>query len=135
MFYILDFSFLQSSFLVSSSDGGSGGRGSVTCLVSSGQGVWAAVQGSPLIRLFHAVTHECLCEASVSAPVSKMLAGMTRMEQKRKSHRNARTAGFFFVILMRKQRHFVAPRSGGCQVTQAVEGKRIYRTQFPTFCI
>ena len=49
-------------------------------MVSGGQGVWLAVQGSPVVRLYHAVTHECLCEASVGAPVTKMLAGAYKFE-------------------------------------------------------
>lgn len=47
----------------------------VTCMVSYGQGVWLALQGSALVRLYHAQTWESLVEVDVAPAVHKMLAG------------------------------------------------------------
>ncbi|XP_010902137.2 rho guanine nucleotide exchange factor 17 [Esox lucius] len=47
----------------------------VTSLVSYGQGVWLALQGSAQIRLYHAQTWESLTEVDVAPAVHKMLAG------------------------------------------------------------
>ncbi|CAL8351211.1 unnamed protein product [Lota lota] len=47
----------------------------VTCMVAYGQGVWLALQGSALVRLYHAQTWESLTEVDVAPAVHKMLAG------------------------------------------------------------
>ncbi|XP_018013891.1 rho guanine nucleotide exchange factor 17 [Hyalella azteca] len=63
---------LEHSFTVA---GGEGTKcGGVTCMVSAGQGVWLSSHGSSIVRLYHATSHECLCEANVSPAVTKMLA-------------------------------------------------------------
>uniref|UniRef100_A0A3B3QTR2 Rho guanine nucleotide exchange factor 17 n=1 Tax=Paramormyrops kingsleyae TaxID=1676925 RepID=A0A3B3QTR2_9TELE len=46
----------------------------VTSMVSYGQGVWIALQGSAQVRLYHAPTCECLTEVDVAPAVHKMLA-------------------------------------------------------------
>ncbi|KAJ6664861.1 hypothetical protein lerEdw1_005833 [Lerista edwardsae] len=48
---------------------------SVTCMVSSGLGVWVTLQGSAQVRLFHPASYEQLAEVDVTPPVHKMLAG------------------------------------------------------------
>jgi len=45
----------------------------VTCMAFSGLGVWIAIQGSPVVRLFHSISYELLLEVNVSSSVSKML--------------------------------------------------------------
>ncbi|XP_066963606.1 rho guanine nucleotide exchange factor 17-like [Macrobrachium rosenbergii] len=69
---VLNTSLLQveHSFVV----GGENGRG-VSCMVSAGHGVWISVHNSAAVRLYHAVTYECLCEVNVAPAVTKMLAG------------------------------------------------------------
>ncbi|XP_067101745.1 rho guanine nucleotide exchange factor 17-like [Osmerus mordax] len=47
----------------------------VICMVSYGQGVWLALQGSAQVRLYHAQTWESLVEVDVAPAVHKMLAG------------------------------------------------------------
>ncbi|XP_063061433.1 rho guanine nucleotide exchange factor 17-like [Engraulis encrasicolus] len=47
----------------------------VTSMVSYGQGVWMALQGSAQVRLYHAATYESLTEVDVAPAVHKMLAG------------------------------------------------------------
>lgn len=47
----------------------------VTCMVVYGQGVWLALQGSALVRLYHAQSWESLTEVDVAPAVHKMLAG------------------------------------------------------------
>uniref|UniRef100_A0AAR2KVH3 Rho guanine nucleotide exchange factor 17 n=1 Tax=Pygocentrus nattereri TaxID=42514 RepID=A0AAR2KVH3_PYGNA len=47
----------------------------VTCMVSYGQGVWVALQGSAQVRLYHSTTYESLTEVDVAPAVHKMLAG------------------------------------------------------------
>ncbi|NXI52535.1 ARHGH factor, partial [Chloroceryle aenea] len=54
--------------------GQDGGR-SVTCMVSTGTGVWVALQSSAQVRLYHATSYEQLAEADITPPVHKMLAG------------------------------------------------------------
>lgn len=44
-------------------------------IVSSGLGVWVSTQSSPIIRLYHALTYECLLDVNVAPAVSKILAG------------------------------------------------------------
>jgi hypothetical protein len=44
-------------------------------LCSSGLGVWLALSASPLIKLYHALTLECLLEINVCPLVTKTLAG------------------------------------------------------------
>ncbi|KFU84833.1 Rho guanine nucleotide exchange factor 17, partial [Chaetura pelagica] len=48
---------------------------SVTCMVSTGTGVWVALQSSAQVRLYHASSYEQLAEADITPPVHKMLAG------------------------------------------------------------
>jgi hypothetical protein len=45
-------------------------------IVSSGLGVWVSTQSSPIIRLYHASTYECLLDVNVAPAVSKILSGM-----------------------------------------------------------
>ncbi|KAE8295393.1 Rho guanine nucleotide exchange factor 17 [Larimichthys crocea] len=47
----------------------------VTCMVAYGKGVWLALQGSALVRLYHAQSWESLTEVDVAPAVHKMLAG------------------------------------------------------------
>ncbi|KAI4878532.1 hypothetical protein NFI96_026766 [Prochilodus magdalenae] len=47
----------------------------VTCMVSYGQGVWVALQGSAQVRLYHSTTYESITEVDVAPAVHKMLAG------------------------------------------------------------
>ncbi|XP_062861168.1 rho guanine nucleotide exchange factor 17-like [Trichomycterus rosablanca] len=47
----------------------------VTCMVSYGQGVWLALQGSAQVRLYHSTTYESIAEVDVAPAVHKMLAG------------------------------------------------------------
>lgn len=47
----------------------------VTCMVTYGQGVWLALQGSAHVRLYHAQSCESLTEVDVAPAVHKMLAG------------------------------------------------------------
>ncbi|XP_064158672.1 rho guanine nucleotide exchange factor 17-like [Anguilla rostrata] len=47
----------------------------VTSMVSYGQGMWIALQGSAQVRLYHATTFESLTEVDVAPAVHKMLAG------------------------------------------------------------
>ncbi|KAG9338709.1 hypothetical protein JZ751_025377 [Albula glossodonta] len=47
----------------------------VTSMVSYGQGVWIALQGSAQVRLYHATTFDSLTEVDVAPAVHKMLAG------------------------------------------------------------
>ncbi|KAI1893912.1 hypothetical protein AGOR_G00128540 [Albula goreensis] len=44
-------------------------------MVSYGQGVWIALQGSAQVRLYHAATFDSLTEVDVAPAVHKMLAG------------------------------------------------------------
>uniref|UniRef100_W5L297 Rho guanine nucleotide exchange factor 17 n=1 Tax=Astyanax mexicanus TaxID=7994 RepID=W5L297_ASTMX len=46
----------------------------VTCMVSYGQGVWVALQGSAQVRLYHSTTYESITEVDVAPAVHKMLA-------------------------------------------------------------
>ncbi|GLG97565.1 JNK-interacting protein 3 [Gryllus bimaculatus] len=46
----------------------------ITNMAASGFGVWISMQNSAIIRLFHAVTRECLCDVNVAPAVTKMLA-------------------------------------------------------------
>lgn len=48
---------------------------SVLSLASNGLGVWVAMQGSAVVRLFHAFTHECICDVNLAPAVNKMLSG------------------------------------------------------------
>ncbi|TRZ02143.1 hypothetical protein DNTS_014238 [Danionella cerebrum] len=47
----------------------------VSSMVCSGKGVWVALQGSALVRLYHSLTFESLAEVDVAPAVHKMLAG------------------------------------------------------------
>lgn len=47
----------------------------VTCMVSYGQGVWVALQGSAQVRLYHYTSYESIAEVDVAPAVHKMLAG------------------------------------------------------------
>jgi hypothetical protein len=46
----------------------------IQCMVSSGLGVWVSTQSSPIIRLYHASTYECLLDINVAPAVSKILS-------------------------------------------------------------
>ncbi|KAL7632553.1 UNVERIFIED_CONTAM: hypothetical protein RMT77_017120 [Armadillidium vulgare] len=61
---------IEHSFTV----GGENSKG-VACMVCAGHGVWIAMHYSAVVRLYHATTHESICEISVTSPVTKMLAG------------------------------------------------------------
>ncbi|XP_033116116.1 rho guanine nucleotide exchange factor 17-like [Anneissia japonica] len=47
----------------------------VYAMVSSGWGVWVSLQSSAVVRLYHAITYQSLCEVDVTQTVHKMLAG------------------------------------------------------------
>ncbi|XP_022238616.1 rho guanine nucleotide exchange factor 17-like [Limulus polyphemus] len=47
----------------------------VLCLVTSGLGVWVAIEHSAVLRLFHATSYENLLDVNVAPAVTKMLAG------------------------------------------------------------
>ncbi|XP_027003155.2 rho guanine nucleotide exchange factor 17 isoform X1 [Tachysurus fulvidraco] len=47
----------------------------VACMVSYGQGVWVALQGSAQVRLYHSTSYESIAEVDVAPAVHKMLAG------------------------------------------------------------
>ena len=68
IFFIFPFS--QDQFAVSSDS-----QRSVLSLASNGLGVWVAMQGSAVVRLFHALTHECICDVNLAPAVNKMLSG------------------------------------------------------------
>ncbi|XP_068122735.1 rho guanine nucleotide exchange factor 17 isoform X2 [Hyperolius riggenbachi] len=57
----------------------------VTCMVSSNQGMWIALQGSAQVRLYHATTFEQLAEVDIAPPVHKMLAGSDAIIRQHKS--------------------------------------------------
>ena len=42
-------------------------------MTSAGLGVWLAIEGSPLLKLYHALTVECLMEVNVAPAVTKTL--------------------------------------------------------------
>lgn len=67
---------LQDQFAVSSDS-----QRSVLSLASNGLGVWVAMQGSAVVRLFHAFTHECICDVNLAPAVNKMLSGNLTMIQ------------------------------------------------------
>ncbi|XP_047104060.1 rho guanine nucleotide exchange factor 17 [Schistocerca piceifrons] len=46
---------------------------SVTCLALAGFGVWISLQNSAVVKLFHAISYECLCDVNVAPAVTKML--------------------------------------------------------------
>lgn len=45
----------------------------ISCMVISGLGVWLSLQNSAVIKCFHSVTYEPLCEINVAPSVTKML--------------------------------------------------------------
>lgn len=47
----------------------------VLSLACNGLGVWVAMQGSAVVRLFHALTHECISDVNLAPAVNKMLSG------------------------------------------------------------
>ncbi|XP_046648556.1 uncharacterized protein LOC124338515 isoform X2 [Daphnia pulicaria] len=61
---------IEDQFAVSSDS-----QRSVLSLASNGLGVWVAMQGSAVVRLFHAFTHECICDVNLAPAVNKMLSG------------------------------------------------------------
>ncbi|CAN8006826.1 unnamed protein product, partial [Ixodes hexagonus] len=67
--YICCSSDSQHSFQVSSDS-----SRAVLCMVTSGLGVWLAIQHSAVIRLFHATTYECLQDVNIAPAVTKMLS-------------------------------------------------------------
>lgn len=48
---------------------------SVLGMASNGLGIWVAMHGSAVVRLFHGLTHECICDVNLAPAVNKMLAG------------------------------------------------------------
>lgn len=60
---------LQHSFQVNSDS-----SRAVTCIALSGLGVWISLQNSAVVRLFHAMSYEPLCDVNVAPAVTKMLA-------------------------------------------------------------
>lgn len=64
---------MQHSFAV----GQDSGR-CVACMVSYGQGVWVALQGSAQVRLYHSTSYESIAEVDVAPAVHKMLAGIKK---------------------------------------------------------
>lgn len=47
---------------------------SVSCMASSGGlGVWISLHNSAVLRLFHAITYECLTDINIAPAVTKML--------------------------------------------------------------
>lgn len=62
---------LQDQFAVSSDS-----QRSVLSMTSNGLGVWVAMQGSAVIRFFHGLTHECICDVNLAPAVNKMLSGI-----------------------------------------------------------
>ncbi|GFG38293.1 hypothetical protein Cfor_08933, partial [Coptotermes formosanus] len=57
----------------------------VTCMALSGLGVWISLQNSAVIRLFHAMSYESLCEVNVAPAVTKMLASYDDIIQQHKA--------------------------------------------------
>lgn len=45
----------------------------ISCMVLSGLGVWLSLQNSAIIKCFHSITYEFLCEVNVAPSVTKML--------------------------------------------------------------
>lgn len=43
-------------------------------MVTSGLGVWISIHQSPIIKLYHATTYECLLDVNVAPAVSKILS-------------------------------------------------------------
>lgn len=60
---------MQDQFAVSSD-----AQKSVLGMVSSGLGVWIAMQGSSIVRLYHGISRECICDVSLAPAVNKMLS-------------------------------------------------------------
>lgn len=60
--------FIENSFSVSNDT-----NKLITCIVLSGNGVWISLQNSGIIKCYHAVTFEMLCEVNVAPAVTKML--------------------------------------------------------------
>ncbi|GLV39352.1 uncharacterized protein CBL_13229 [Carabus blaptoides fortunei] len=46
---------------------------SITCMVISGLGVWLSLHNSAVIKCFHSLTYEFLCEVNMAPAVTKML--------------------------------------------------------------
>ncbi|RWS31669.1 Rho guanine nucleotide exchange factor 17-like protein, partial [Leptotrombidium deliense] len=46
----------------------------ILCMVASGLGVWISTQSSPIIKLYHGKSFECLLEINIAPAVSKILA-------------------------------------------------------------
>ncbi|KAI1290825.1 Rho guanine nucleotide exchange factor 17 [Halotydeus destructor] len=47
---------------------------SVSNMVTSGLGVWVSTSQSPIIRLYHATTYDCLLDVNIAPAVSKILS-------------------------------------------------------------
>lgn len=45
----------------------------ITCIVISGNGVWLSLQNSSVVKCYHAVSFEFLCELNLAPAVTKML--------------------------------------------------------------
>ncbi|KAG5892280.1 hypothetical protein JTB14_036246 [Gonioctena quinquepunctata] len=58
----------ENSFIVNNDN-----NKSITCIVLCGNGVWLSMQNSAIIKCYHSVTFELLCEINVAPSVTKML--------------------------------------------------------------
>lgn len=60
----------------------------VGCMVTIGLAVWLSMQSSPVIKLYHAHSYECLLEINVSPTVTKVLAGQQEKRIEKLAMRN-----------------------------------------------
>lgn len=86
---------LQHSFQVNSDS-----SRAVTCMALSGLGVWISLQNSAVIRLFHAMSYESLCEVNVAPAVSKMLASEYTLQLGRGYFLYLKYETFFFSSML-----------------------------------
>lgn len=59
---------IENSFSVSND-----GNKLITCIVLSGNSAWISLQNSGIIKCYHTLTFELLCEVNVAPAVTKML--------------------------------------------------------------
>lgn len=45
----------------------------ITCMVLAGHGMWISLQNSGILKCYHTLTYEFLCEVNVAPAVTKML--------------------------------------------------------------
>ena len=43
------------------------------------------MQGSAVVRLFHPITHECICDVNLAPAVNKMLSGKNKKKRTKKT--------------------------------------------------